>query len=221
MKKQTQKTENTMTFQQVMIDAIKAEQVVETGKAKKSIVSQELMELAAQFVTGKKFNVGAAPNGLKEFRSEVPSGFLGACYEAEQWAKSDAAGVNKVEKIPTCWSTAKSNIKAAFVDFGLLVTDYDTESALRKDLNEKRKARASEETPEGMPEATADNNDLLRMFHVLQGQYSGLNDENRTAMLDDLEGIFSHYAAILEQLVPKKPTKAEADTKQQATITAH
>lgn len=207
MTKQANKVDNSLTFQNAMIDAIKAEQVVETGKAKKSIVSQELMDLAEQFVNGEKFIIGQAPNGLQEFRSETPTGFLGACYEAEQWAKSDAAGKNKVEKIPTCWSTAKSNIKAAWVDFGMLVTDYDSESALRKELNEQRKERnAKDNDGAAMPQATSDNTKLLQLFNVLQGQFAGLDNSNKDAMLDDLEGLFSHYAAILDNLVPNEPT---------------
>jgi hypothetical protein len=68
-----------------------------------------------------------------------------------------------------------------------------------------------------MPEATAENTKLMQLFGVISGQYDKLDDENKDALLDDLEGVFSHYAAILDSLVPDAP-KPPA---KQAAINTH
>jgi len=199
--------ENVQSFVDVIKDAVEASQTQSKGKAEGQAVSQELMELGARFVNGSHFDVGVSPNGVKEFKGESPLGFLGECYKAEEFIKSDAAGLLKVDKIPTCWSTAKSNIKQAYVKYGILPTDHETESALREDLNTKRNADKAEEGQVTI-EATEDGSNIgfLQRVEVLNSIYNQLPESDRIDMELSLEGVINDYNAILDTLVPEEPT---------------
>jgi hypothetical protein len=204
-------------YQGVMVDALRTQQLADTVTAKKGVISQELMELARLFVNGNKLIVGTAPNGKKEERGE-PTGFLGACYEAEQWAKSDdckdAQGhILKTDTIPSCWGVAKSRIKRAFNDFQLLPTDFETESEMRKAVKDAVEAQAQAEAEEADEslyiEATEDNITHLQRLAALEGVYNALPTDEQEVMDDAITELVHEFQSILDELVPEEPTEPE------------
>lgn len=67
--------------------------------------------------------------------------FLQACDTAEHEYKEASKGKRngRAATIPTCWTQAKSNIKAGW-SMGIDPKEYETESEFRKETNTKRKA---------------------------------------------------------------------------------
>lgn len=115
------------TFQDVIKDAVKLERHIEK---KGGSISNTLLQLARPWQAKDTIGKPSVENSGK---------FLTACKVAEDYIKSDSARSLKVEKLPRCWTQAKSNIKAA-IEFGIDLGQYNTESALRKAVNEARKA---------------------------------------------------------------------------------
>ena len=100
---------------------------------KQGTISDHFMSAATIYIT-------EAPTG-EAMADDHP--FLVACKAVEKFMKSEAAKVNQWDKIPPSWSQIKSNIKAAY-KHGININDFDTESSMRAELNEKRKAEKEE-----------------------------------------------------------------------------
>ena len=117
------------TLQGLIILAVTAQSAADrqTGA-----VSDKLLTLARPMQDSK--NIGVEYVEGVEFADK----FISACTDAETYIKSKEAGKKQVEKLPRCWTQAKSNIKAS-INLGIDLTKYDTESALRSALNDQRK----------------------------------------------------------------------------------
>jgi hypothetical protein len=82
-------------------------------------------------------------NAAKEFCNE--SGvfdlisFRTWCQLEENWIKSDAAGENKVERLPRVWTQVKSDISKAWEKYKLSPAGHDTVNAFRQELQKQRK----------------------------------------------------------------------------------
>lgn len=115
----------------LIIEAVKCQRVVDK---KSGGVSNKLLELAK--VYQPKTSIGHI--SLDERSAE---GFVDACKMHEDFIKSKDAMSNQCDKLPRCWTQAKSNIKAA-INFGIDLASYASESALRKAVAKMRKAQA-------------------------------------------------------------------------------
>lgn len=130
-------SENKLTLRNVAVEAAIADVLKEQGKGYGTACSEHLLKLAQTF--------------------EQPDTFLAACEVEENFLTSDAGkqmvqeafkrehliGAEFTGKVPKTWSQAKSNIKQAW-RAGIDPKAHSTESALRKELNEKRKAAKPE-----------------------------------------------------------------------------
>lgn len=114
---------STQLYFSVLSEAVKAQGVIDRANKRlneaKSGVSHELF-VAAQDTAAQDVDK-----------------FLAYCSEAEAQYK-DSKGKRAKVIIPRHWTQAKSNIKGA-LSAGLNLKDFDTESAMRKALNELRK----------------------------------------------------------------------------------
>jgi len=127
------------TLEQVAIECIHFETENEVVKQSKNTLSDHFLSAASIYI--KDVNTTG-----EDMASDHP--FLVACDAQEKISKSEQAGINQWDKIPRSWSQLKSNVKAAY-NMGLDINSYTTESSMRKDLNEARKAaKEANKTPE-------------------------------------------------------------------------
>lgn len=114
---------STQTYYAVLTEAVKAQGTIDRANKRmneaKSGVSHELF-MAAQDTAAQDVDK-----------------FIAFCTEAEAQYKASKRKGSKVV-IPKHWTQAKSNIKGA-LNAGLNLKDFETESAMRKKLNELRK----------------------------------------------------------------------------------
>jgi len=120
------------TLAQVAIECSHFQTEMEAVNEKKGSISDHFMNAATMYIT-------EAPQG--EMQKDHP--FLVACKAQEELSKSNEAGVNKWDKIPSSWSQMKSNIKAAY-NRGIDINSFETESMMRAELNSQRKAEKDE-----------------------------------------------------------------------------
>jgi len=62
------------------------------------------------------------------------------CQLEEDWIKSDAAGQNKVARLPRVWTQVKSDISKAWEKFKILPAEHETVNSFREALQKARKA---------------------------------------------------------------------------------
>lgn len=109
------------SFYSALVETARLQNLINKGQQaindRKASISQTLMELAKDECNGDKQE------------------FLKRCATAEVLYKASG----KAKQLPKQWTQAKSNIKGAMeLDFDLQL--YTTESSLRKEVGEKRKA---------------------------------------------------------------------------------
>lgn len=151
------------TLEQVAQECIGFQTESEVLKDKKGTISDHFMDAAKMYITKK-------PKKGEEMA--VDHAFLVACNAQETASKSESAGMYQWDKVPPAWSQMKSNIKAAF-NMGLDINSYTSESAMRKDLNEARKAakaenKSDEEKAQEQVEGALD--DMVKSGNVLISQ---------------------------------------------------
>lgn len=120
--------------------------------------------------------------------------FIDACKLHEDYIKSNEARDNKVDKLPRCWTQAKSNIKAA-LNYGIDLSKYESESALRKDVI---KARGKK-----------DKNPVTAQLGEFKKSMESMPEEQALAILKQVDSLVKEALA---SLVPVVPIKAEVST---------
>ena len=174
-------------MQDLMIIAVKTERQTD-GKLGK--VSNTLLELA------KKHQKAATVGKASDNNSEQ---FITVCKEVETYIKSMSAGRNQVDKLPRCWTQAKSNIKAA-LEFGIKLSDYHSESALRKDVGKARKAA------QGIDPVAASLAAFKKEIEALEPAIA----------LDLMTQLTALAAQAIAQLVPVAPVKLATEAQETA-----
>jgi hypothetical protein len=168
----------TMTMRSLVLDAVKAQNKVDKAVTP---VSDKMLSLAKGYQDSKtvgKYNDAAADS------------FISACSEQESFIRSKEAKSSQVDKLPRCWTQAKSNIKAALIH-GLNLKDYTSESALRKDVI---KARAAMRKPDAVKSACKALTDAL----------TEMPEEKALEILAKFD---ADVQAVLQAIVPKEPQK--------------
>lgn len=146
--------------QKAAANAAKAEQAKQAEQAKmdkQGNLINELRNLLAE-ASNTQDSIKAADKVVKEGKATISGkllalakqadnvqAFIAACDMAETEYKEASKGKRngRAATIPTCWTQAKSNIKAGWT-LGLDPKEYETESEFRKDMNEHRKAAKAE-----------------------------------------------------------------------------
>lgn len=162
-------------------DGIKAaDKVVKEGKA---TISGKLLALAKQ--------------------ADNVQAFIAACDMAETEYKQASKGKHngRAATIPTCWTQAKSNIKAGW-NLGIDPKEYDTESEFRKETNEKRKAAKAEAAEN---EGNAVSITVPKDFKVLVQQFVRAYQVNP----DGTNAVATDALAKLDQLFAAAMPKGE------------
>lgn len=221
MTKQT-KQDKPLTMHDVMLEAIEAQNGLDDAKQGTTSASEHLLAVAKGFYhkDGTTFDMGTSPTGKKEYRGE-PTGFLGACYKEETWAR-DAKG-GKMEAIPVCWTQAKSNIKAGVVE-NLSIKGFNTVSSLRKAIVEKRKKAGTDDSDTTIKvDNTSDlGSDIRPILDAVAAVYDKLDDAAKDAMKGQLVELHTKYVGLLDAVLPVKPTEPTAiDTALKAAIHQH
>lgn len=150
--------------------------------------------------------------------------FIARCEKAEAQYKLETKGK---KNIPRCWTQAKSNIKRA-LQYGINVSEYDTESKLRKDVAAHAasiKAKEEQEKQERIEESVAYGphaRDIsvgdyygIKVKHVLnllneQGDASKCEDAQKImdSMLNKLHALYLEDAK-QEHEAQQEPVRAE------------
>ena len=158
------------SFYEVLVESAKAQGVIDRGMKRvneaRSGVSHELF-LVAQDKAANKVDV-----------------FLDLCADAEEAYKASKGKRAKVT-IPKQWTQAKSNLKGALNE-GFNLSEYDTESALRKAVIDKRK---EDKGVNPAANVTALYNKLVK---------AGLSGEANKA-IDDVVGVLETMIAVHAQ----------------------
>ena len=192
----SKKTEVKLTMRAVIKEAVEVESSIEglreQAKELNGGVSQHLLQVAQGFKGAKSF--------------------VSACEVQEAWIKSEEAGKHKVDKLPRCWSQAKSNIKAAF-NFKMDLGSYKTEHSMRNDLNDKRKEVTDKTGSKKASEALGDiiekvaDPRISQTIEALVATLMGLEDDEAidyaVVGMQDLIGEIKSFKALL----PEKPVK--------------
>lgn len=206
MSKQTTNTETLITMRSVMLEAVEVQTAIEEGKSGKGAISQHLMICARKFVDGK----------TKALDVDM---FLTACKQEEKFIKSQEAGINRQDRVPPCWTQAKSNIKAA-ADFGLSPADFKTESAMRKALNECRKAAKQEALEQEAGEVEGNkltlkavDNDIRGVMAGLADLYGDLDDDKALLLKQDLVALHAKYKQEFKKIMQANVRKDNAKDK--------
>lgn len=212
MAKQNQQTETStlLTMRDVMLEAVAAQAMLDDGKDSQKAVSQHLMVSARRYIDG-------ATNKL-----DVEM-FLTACKQEENYIKSDAAGANKVDRIPRCWTQAKSNIKAA-AEFDISPADHKTEASMRKALNEARKAAKDDAIAQeaaGIEDTKlvvrSVDNEIKGVLAALADVYDALDDDKALSMKQDLVKLHAKYKGVFQAIVKGEVRKETNSGKQGKT----
>lgn len=169
--------------------AVDAQNVIDS---KSSSISNRLLEAAK--ATQKAADVVQAEGNETGGGKPDPAksdGFLAACELQEKYIRSSDAGEHQVEKLPRCWTQAKSNIKQA-LRFGIDLKKYTSESALRKRVVKLRGQTVGD---------------------PLKARLNDLRDKMLTLPVAEAEGIILELEAAvnaaLQGLVPVQPEKNE------------
>ena len=174
------------TVRQVLLDAVKQQRQIDKAEGS---TSNRLLIVARQYQ--RKDEVG------KEEEANAER-FLKVVTDHEKWLKSEEAGRQKCKTIPRAFSQAKSNIKAALC-FGLDLNKYETESALRKDVNKIRKGKSANPIDSG--------------FAALKKAVAVMPESEALELLKQFEGLANE---VLHRLVPVEPQAPEAEEKKEA-----
>lgn len=193
------------TLAQVAEECINFQTENELLKERKGTISDHFMSAATLYIKEPRGDNG-------EMLKDHP--FMVACESQEKISKSEAAGIHQWDKIPSQWSQMKSNIKAAY-NMGLDITEFSTESSMRKDLNELRKAdKESKKTPDekaegqvegSLTEVVNDGNVVVsqRLFAIVEA-CKDLSPEQVTdaenILEDALESILLMKVLVSEQV---------------------
>jgi len=207
----------------VMLEAIEQQGDAEEVKLAGAAVSDHLKTVALLF----KGNVGTAPNGRKEFKAEagdpMGTGFLGACYKQEQWAKSadakDSKGIKcTVEAIPNCWKYAKSHIRAAMANG----VDLNQSLTKIKEENAKVNKAAKGEGHEGDADISEANvNDSTALLMSINDLFDKLDDTGKDDLITDLMAVRVKYSDILKAVVPVEPVEGAGHNVDDAQVQTH
>lgn len=201
-KKVVQEAPKPLTMRDVLIEAVQVETSIEDLRAEvKNLaggVSEHLLTVA------------------KGFRNVTA--FLSACEIDERWIKSDEAGTNKVDKLPRCWTQAKSNIKQAF-KFNMDLSSYKNEFNMRTDLNKKReeaKGTTGGEKAQAALKDVIDTSKDPRISQSLEALIATLMTLEGDEALDRaVEGMnkLTTDLKVFAALVPEKPVIVQEGTK--------
>jgi len=186
----------TLTIHDVMVEAIEQDSNRQEVKEAGIAVSDHLVMIALKYKT----NVGTAPNGRKEFKGE-PVGFLGACFEQEQWAKSDSAGVHKIDKLPRCWIDAKTVIRKSMAE-GISLKGKSL--AKLKELNKEATEGSKERAGKGK-EQTETASQFQTILNALYALHESLPEAEREQLQSDIVVTHTKYQAMLQAVVPVEP----------------
>jgi hypothetical protein len=126
-------TDNKLTLRAVAVEAAIADVMKESGKAYGVSTSEHLLKLAQTFEHADTF-LAACEVEENFLTSDAGKEMVQAAFKREHLIGAEFKGT-----VPKTWSQAKSNIKQAW-KAGIDPKSHETESALRKELNEKRKA---------------------------------------------------------------------------------
>lgn len=115
---------------------------------------RDLIGLAVTVDRTIKAMKGGVADQLLRFAkdSDTVEAFIGACAVEEEWIKSSDAGDLRTDKLPDCWTQAKSDIKSAWSK-GLDPKKYPTYSKLKQAKVALGKSDASKATPKAAPQA--------------------------------------------------------------------
>ena len=186
---------NTLTFNDVILEAVGAQAEMDSIRGS---VSDHLLTVA------------------KTIKGIEP--FLEKCKLAEEFIRSGKAKANQLgekDSLPRCWTQAKSNIKKA-LEAGINIKQYDTESALRKKLNDVRKgvkkaqdsAIAIDSEESGAFEDAALQDEVKKLMVLIHqvAEAGGINEA-----IEAVHKAGEDVSAILAILVPEAPVKKEAE----------
>ncbi len=207
--KTTKTTKTTaLTINDVMVEAIAQAGDLLEAKDAATAVSDHLITIALTF----KGKAGTAPNGRKKFKAsdddKLGTFFLGACYEQELWAKSDKAGINKVDKLPRCWIDAKSVIRKA------MSKNIPLEGKSLTKLKELNKeGETTKVVDNGGKEQTETSAQFQTILNALYALHESLPEAQREELQQAVVDTHTKYQAMLQAVVPVTPT---APAQQQA-----
>ena len=192
-----------ISLRDVILEAIEVQASKDDAKDGTLAVSQHLLVCAKRFCDGK----------TKQLDVEL---FLTACLAEEKFIKSDEAGKNKQDKVPHCWSTAKSNIKQGAINFDMSPANYSTESKFRKDLNEARKAAKAadieathDEVKDGKLAARKVSSDISGVMGAIADTYNRLDDAGKDKLKTDLLSMHKRYKEAFKAIVMADVKKAK------------
>lgn len=195
--KPTASQSKVVTMRDLILEAVKTQTAV---SKREGFVSDKLLKLAKPFQD--KVSIGT-------YNEASADGFLDACKEQESFIRSKEARGQQVDKLPRCWTQAKSNIKAAMIH-GLKLSDFNSESALRKAVSKARNAHKGSDPV----------NDAVNAFKA------DIQKLPRDTALKLMKEANAAVAAALASLVPVEPQKpaednTEATSDSVAKITQH
>ena len=173
----------------LMIEAVLAQRSIDS---KGATVSNKLLSIATVYQVKDTIDTESEENASK---------FLNACATDESFIKSSDAGDNQCDKLPRCYTQAKSNIKAA-LNFGIDLSQFNSESALRKAVSELRATKNKKGTLAG---------ELISFKKEIEA----LPEAQALALLKQFSALTK---VALTKLVPVEPVKKALTAEQQAQI---
>jgi len=167
---------------------------------------KEAIDNAKLTVSGRLLELAKACGDLETF--------LAFAKRAEKHIKAEREAASLPTKIPACWSQAKSNIKQGWSG-GLDPRQFESESKFRQELNAKRKAARTSDSPQHVVEVDpgtvpAELRDMLNIFLSELGNAD--YDAARSALV---EGILLLKAAKAQgklASLPESQAEATSDT---------
>jgi hypothetical protein len=181
----------TDTLRSLILDSVTAQKAIDK---KEGTVSDKLLKLAKPYQDSTT---------IGNYSEESADKFISDCKDQESFIRSKEARGKQVDKLPRCWTQAKSNIKAALIH-GIDLSKYESESALRKAVTKARSARKGT-NPVGEAMATF-KKDLESMPEA--------------QALEILKQAQAAVAAALQAIVPVEPVANDKGAKV-TTITQH
>lgn len=193
-------TINTSDFVQVLVAAYSEQSAItkatKAANAAKTGISQRLL-VAAQGCTNATDFVAHCENAETEYRA----------------TRNTKKG--KPAPLPTCWIQAKSNVKAA-LSFGMVLSEYETESEMREALNAKRKEskEAKDQDATGTKSVTIPLEMVALVTAFISASQADVKATNAVA-----HAAMVKLSAILAGAMPKAPKKKGNNT-EVAALTA-
>jgi len=189
-----------LTLRDVIIEAIHAQTDIDTAnelvQESTSSVSNHLLVVAKNFHDAGKF--------------------IEACKVQEDFIKSKEAGKNQADKLPRCWTNAKSNIKRA-LELGFDLSEYKTESELRKAVTEKRQKESEGDSKPVIDPKLLNSDDegndprLIQYVNALMKKLAEVTGDGVDEAIEVIDNTINEIDRIILALVPEEPVKGEEE----------